>query len=108
MMKPEEKIAAVDRLLDELRFARSDPTYPEYVSYHALREIAADLRAKMPAQIGVVRQALQFQTKVAKRHYAQHGCYAIGHAMTICEALCGKWGTTIEKALEHFEREAVS
>jgi hypothetical protein len=99
-----QKLAAVERLLDDLRWARGKRA-PESETYDALLSIAVDLRAETPAEAGRVLKALTDQIDRARRGKARLGFYDAGNAMTICEAVCGRWFPTIRKALEQFERE---
>lgn len=95
-----EQIARVEKALDEIRYARRDPTCPEYLAFTLLQEYAAELRARTPAEINRVLAAMTDQVDRARRHKAQHGHLDLGHAQTITEALCGRWWPTIEKALK--------
>lgn len=100
----QQKLAAVERLLDDLRWARGGNA-PEAETYDALLAIAVDLRAETPQEVGRVLQAMADQVDRARRGKARLGFYNIGNAQTITEALCGRWWSTVKKALERFEEQ---
>jgi hypothetical protein len=101
-----QKLAAVERLLDDLRWARGGKA-PEAETYDALLAIAVDLRAETPEEAGRVLRAMTDQVDRARRGKARLGFYDVGHAQNITEALCGRWWPTVRKALEQFERETI-
>jgi hypothetical protein len=98
----DQKIAAVDRLLDDLRWARGQDVL-EAATFDALVEIAKELRAETPAEAGRVLLAMTDQVDRARQGRARLGFYDVGNAQTICEALCGRWWPTVRKAMERFE-----
>jgi len=105
MVTTQEKLAAVERLLDDLRWARGKRDTTEAQTYEALAAIATDLRAGTPKEAGRVLAAFTDQVQRARRGKVRLGFYDVGNAQTICEAVCGRWFPTIRKALEQFERE---
>jgi hypothetical protein len=102
----DQKIAAVGRLLDDLRWSRGTDCI-EAQTYDALTAIAVDLRAETPAEIGKVRQAITHQVQFALRAKAHSGYFELGNMQALTEAICGKWFPVITKALEQFEKETV-
>ena len=100
-----QKLAAVERLITDLRWARGSQA-PEAETYDALLAIAVDLRAGTPAEMGRVLRAMTDQINRARKGKTRLGFYDVGHMQNLCEAICGRWFPTIEKALQRFEREA--
>lgn len=45
LMTTADKLQAVERLIEDLRWARNDPSAPEHLTWLALKAIASDLRA---------------------------------------------------------------
>lgn len=99
----QEKLAAVQRLLEDLRHARNDPMLPEYATFHAMRAIASDLMARLPGNPEATRRALGKRIADAVRSRTPDG-YLQSHARGLAEELVGRW-PVIEQALERFERE---
>lgn len=95
----EEKIALVEELLEDLRWARGTKA-PEAATYDKLLAIATDLRATTPKEIGRVLAAMLDQIQRARRFRARNGYYQTGHMQTITEALCGRWWPTVERSLQ--------
>lgn len=100
-----DKIAAVDRLLDDFRWAREQPQEPEHATFHALVAIAADLRAQTPKESSKVLRAMSHQVDVIKRTKAQIGYIDHGQMENLTNAVTGRWWPTIRAALENHERE---
>jgi hypothetical protein len=103
-----DQIAAVEKALDDIRYARSDSTCPEHAAYNLLKEYAAELRAQTPGEISRVLAGMTDQVDRARRAKAQLGFYEIGNAQAICESVCGRWWAVIRRALEQFEKETVT
>jgi hypothetical protein len=99
-----QKLAAVERLLGDLRWARGSQA-PEAETYDALLAIAVDLRAGAPKEAGRVLAAMTDQVQRARRGKSRLGFYDVGHMQTLTEALCGRWWPTVERALQRFEKE---
>ena len=104
----EDKIAAIERAIEAIRYARADPGCPEYAAYNLLREYASALRTETPVTVGRVLRAMEYQIQAAKKVKAGLGSYDIGHCQTITESLCGRWWPTVRAALERFEKESVA
>lgn len=102
-----DKIAAIEKAISELRYARNDPTCPEHAAYNLLVERAAELRAQTPKETNRVLLAMADQINRARRFRAQHGYYDGGHAQTITEALCGRWWPVVQQALERSDAAPV-
>lgn len=101
----DQKIQAVDRLLDDLRWARNDPAVPEHITYKALTAIAVDLRAQTPKEAGKVLRSMTHQVDTARHTKARLGYFEHGQLQTITEATCGRWWPTVRRALELYESE---
>lgn len=98
-----DKIAAVDRLIHDLRWLRDLPNHPQYVEYQALKEIHADLVAETPKEITKVLGAIAFQVESARKSKARIGIIEIGNMQTLAEGMMGRWWPVVKKALERFE-----
>ena len=102
-----QKLAAVERLLDDLRWSRGSQA-PEAETYDALLAIAGDLRAGTPAEMGRVLRAMTDQINRARKGKSRLSFYDVGHMQTLTEAICGRWWPVIENALRQYERETAS
>jgi len=89
-------------MLDDLRWSRSKPDVPEHATFNALKQIAADLTARLPGQPGKVRKALGLRIADAVRSKTALG-YDENHLVGIGENVIGEW-PAIEYALEAVER----
>lgn len=98
----QDKIDAVERLLDDLQWARNDPACPEFATFYALKAIALDIRGRMPGKAEEVRRVLGSRIGNAVRSRTALG-YEIMHLKGIGEELIGRW-PVVEQALEQFER----
>lgn len=54
----EEKLKALEDLVQHFRFARRNPTLPEYPTYMALVAAAEDLQARNSGKVGEARREL--------------------------------------------------
>jgi|HubBroStandDraft_6_1064221.scaffolds.fasta_scaffold811352_1 hypothetical protein len=100
----QDRIAAIERALDGIRYARGDATCPEHAAYNLLKSYAADLRAQTPTEINRVLLGMTDQINRAKTHRAKFGYYDAGHAQTLAEGLCGRWWKVINHALIEYGR----
>lgn len=103
MISLEDQIAAVNRLIEDLRWARSDPKVPEHATYNAMKQIAVDLAARQPGKAGEARASIGSRIADAVRTKTALG-YSIRHMQGIAEEVIGRW-PVIEYALERAERE---
>ena len=101
----DQKIAAVDRLLQDLRWARGRTDVLEGETHAALVAISAELHAEQPETIGRVLAAMTDQVDRARQGKARHGQFEIGHCQTLAEGLCGRWWPTVARALRQFEQQ---
>jgi len=99
----EHKIKAIERALEAMRYARSDPNCPEHAAYNLLREYAIELRRQTTKETNRVLLAMTDQINRAKIYRARFGYYDAGHAQTLTEALCGRWWPTVRHALKSKE-----
>jgi hypothetical protein len=98
----EEKLAAVERLIVDLRWARNDPALPEHKTLAALKAIALDLRGQHAGAPRRTLDALTFQINSAARSKARVGHVEIGHLQAVAECLTAHW-SVVRQALERFE-----
>lgn len=100
----EEQIAAVERCLEDFRWARSKPHLIEYRTYRALKAVAKDLRAQMPGASNETLLALQRRIADAA---GTKGTDALGFSPPalagIGQEVIGRW-PVIRQALERFEK----
>ena len=104
MISTQDKIAAVERLIDDLRWSRNDPAVPEHATYQALKEIARDLRGRLPEAPGKALLALQRRLADAAASKTVLG-FEQRALMGIGEEVIGRW-PTVRQALERFGTEA--
>lgn len=102
-VRTRDKIAAVDRILQDMRWVRDMPNDPQYRAYQALKEVYADLLAEKPKEITKVLQAISFQVEVARKSKARCGMIELGNQKTLAEGISGRWWPVVKKALERFE-----
>lgn len=100
-MTLDEKIAVVDRLIDEFRWSRPMPETEEYRTYATLKEIAEDLRGRLAGTPGIVEHELE--TRIASARASKTG---MGYPQTVmvalAENLIGRW-PTVKQALARCE-----
>ena len=99
-MTPEVKLATVERLIEDFRWARSDPMVPEHQTYNALKALAVELRAQSPRASNKALQVLSMPIEHAQRFKACMGYIDMGHHQAISEALIGQW-PVVRRALEN-------
>ena len=100
----EEKIAAIERMIEEGRHARSSPDESTHRAWLVLKSIAADLRAQRPQAPSAALQSLEFQVDSARRWKARIGFVDIGHHQAVSECLLANW-TVVRKALERADKQ---
>lgn len=98
MISDDDKLAAVERLIEDFRWARKDPAVPEHATYLALKAIATDLRAPKVEAKGRALQSLGFQVDAARAFKARIGYVEVGHMQAMAEALMAHW-PAVKKAL---------
>lgn len=97
-MTLEDRIAAVERVIEDFRWARNEPGCVEHRTYAAMKEIAADLRGRRPLTASVAVSALQRRIDAANASKDERG-YQIGHLCGVAEELIGRWAA-VRYALE--------
>lgn len=105
-MTPEEKLAAVERCIEDFRWTRDNPEDHdkiEYQTYLAMCEIAAELRKGVPTAAGPALTELQRRIDTIDRSKTEFG-YSINALKSAAEELVGRW-PTVRAALERFEKE---
>ena len=105
-MTLEDKIAAVERLLDDFRDWRNAPEAVEHQTWLALKEIAKDLRGRAPEAPGEALQALQRRIADAAATKTGNGGIGFdpGALAGIGQEVIGRW-PTVRQALERFGAE---
>lgn len=105
MVTLEDQISAVHRLIEDLRWARNAHGRIEHFTYNAMKQIAADLEARLPGKPGEARSLVGSRIADAVRTKTKLG-YSLGKLTGIAETVIGCW-PVIEYALERAEREQV-
>ena len=106
MIDLQAQIDAVERLIEDLRWARGDPTAPEHVTYLAMKAVARDLRGRLEGKAGEARAAIGSRIADAVRSATVLG-YRDSHMIGLAQEVIGRW-PTIEFALEAAERTGQS
>jgi hypothetical protein len=88
----------VERVIEDVRWARNEPGAPEHRVYHGLRAIAAELRARQPAAPGEALRALEARIEHVRRSKTRLG-YDGRKLVALAEELVGRW-PTVRLALE--------
>lgn len=65
MLTIQEKLAVIEHLIEDFRWARSDPAVPEHSTYHTLKAIAADHRARLYGTPSAVEVLLERRVRAA-------------------------------------------
>lgn len=104
-MTPNEKLAAVERCIEDFRWTRDHQDLIEYQTYLAMCELAAEIRKGTQAAAGTARAELGRRIEDATRSKTMLG-YSINALRGIAEELIGRW-PTVRAALEQFEKEAI-
>ena len=94
-----DKLAAVESVIEMLRWARDDDTVIEHDIWLKLKATAADLRARLDEAPGRTLDALAFQVNSALRAKARVGYIDVGHQQAIAEAFIAHW-PVVSHALE--------
>jgi hypothetical protein len=96
-----QKLAEIERMIEDLRWVRRTPGTPEGLSYRVLKAVALDLRARSQPSTQVF-EALDFQVRSALKAKARLGYIEMGNHQAVSEALLAHW-STVSAALERFE-----
>jgi len=101
-MTLQDQIDAIDHLINDFRWARNETYCIEHDIYLALKEIAKDLRARLPAAPSDALLALQrrIADAAATKGPAMQG-FDRSALAGIGEEVIGKW-PVIRQALERF------
>jgi hypothetical protein len=99
----EDKLAAVERCIEDFRWARAaDPSTLEHQTYHALKEVAADLRAARPGVAGETLALLEREVERALASKCSLG-FNSGNLVAIGQLVLGRWrevGLALREAAE--------
>jgi hypothetical protein len=103
----QDQIDAVTRLLDDFRWARNEPGCAEHRTWLALKEMAKDLRARLPEAPGLALAALQRRIADAAATKGGNGGlgFDAGALAGIGQEVIGRW-PVVRQALERFGAEA--
>lgn len=98
-----ERLAEVEALILDFRWARNSPQVPEHATYCVLKLIAADLRGRFPGTASAVLRALE--AKIVRADAAKTSLgYDAGHLRAIAETLIGRW-PVVRLALAKFAED---
>lgn len=96
MVDAKTKLAVLERLIEAMRWVRSEPDHPEYQTFLALRSIAADVRARLPENIGSALAMLDDRmSRVVDSGHDVSQLRALG------DEVVGRW-PLIRQAIERF------
>ena len=98
----EEKLAAVEHLIEIMRWARSHPDSAEHQTREMLKAIAVDLRAQLAGAGPTAMLSLETRINLARREKARIGYYEIRTLQGIGEEVIGRW-PVISRALAALE-----
>lgn len=88
----DEKLGAVERLVEKWRPHRSQPNSDEGIEYLALKAVAADLRARRDEKIQDGTRKLQEAIDRVEASRVQPGYdYGIGQLRALAELTIGLW-----------------
>lgn len=93
-MTPEDKLKAVERLIVAMREFRDQPDAPQFVILAALKEVATDLRARIPGAAEVARRELGRRVAAAVE-----GDLDMARMLALAHELVSRWAV-VENALE--------
>lgn len=100
-MTVQEQLQEVENLIGWLRWARGSGA-PEEKTYSALKQIAADLRGRLPGAASEAARELQRRIDAVKQARAASSNVP-GPLQGVAEELMGRW-PTVRRALEAAEK----
>jgi hypothetical protein len=102
----EDKLAAVERCIEDFRWARAaDPSTLEHQTYHALKEVAADLRAAKPGTPGQTLATLEREVGATLRARSPLGHVPKGNLVAVGQIVVGRWREIALALREAAERQ---
>jgi hypothetical protein len=94
-------IAALERCLDDFRWAREKPGLAEHETFHALRQLCGELRERDPRRVPKRVDSLRKMIEGVKASRASDGQYS-SHALHMLGTyVVARW-PMIEQALERY------
>lgn len=106
-MTVEQQLAAVERLIEDFRWARADDMVPEHATYNALKVIAKDLRARLPGAPGSALAEIGRRLEIAELGKSPEHGFVRGHLIGVAHAVIGRW-PEVRQALENFQHQTDS
>ena len=97
----DDKLATIEVLIVDFRWARDDPLVPEFCTYWTLKALADDVRGRQRHPRFSVLDELQSAIDAANANMTRVMGYEMGRLRLIAERLIGRW-PTVRQALEHF------
>lgn len=94
MIPVAEQIEEVEALIADFRWARDERNAREHRTYHVLKIIASDLRARLPGSAGEARDALERRYREYERIRA-----LLGAEVGFMQEMVGRW-PVVMRALE--------
>lgn len=96
----QERLDVVEQMVEELRWARSQPDAPEHQMRAALVMTAEDLRARIGSAPSVAESEIGRRIQVAVRSKGTLG-YDRGALVGVAQELIGRWAV-VQQALARF------
>ena len=93
------KIQIVERIIENLRWARAEPDTPEHDQYTVMKTIAKDLRQSRRANPSVALAALTEAVTNAEKSKSRIGGHPINSLQEVAWALMEHW-PEVKRALE--------
>lgn len=95
-----EKIAVLDNLIEEFRWARSKPEIPEHVTYSTLKAISADMRARLGSAPSVAEHEIGRRITAVRQAKTINGNLT-GAIMALGQEVHARW-PLVQQALNRF------
>lgn len=99
-----EKIAVVDHLIEDFRWARSRPDVPEHGTYNTLKALADDLRGRFHTAPSVALIEIERRMTAVKNRPVGSGADRVNAQIGVAEELTCRW-PTVRQALENMQRQ---
>lgn len=100
-MTTQEKLHAVERCIEDFRWARSCPETVEHQTYTALKDIASELRARVDEAPNVAEHEIGRRVLAVTVAKSRHGGNVDGTMMALANEVLARW-PVVGEALHRF------